>query len=205
MFSIIMPSYLGSYRGAASNRREKLIRAIESVRAQTIDSWELIICADGCRETYDLVCRNYATDFAIECVLIAKRPYLDPEIRNFPLTYAKGEWVVYLDSDDYYGPQHLETILNAGIIHNQSEDWFFFNDWIPVNGKWVQRNCQQAFGKCGTSNIAHRRGLSVKWTSDRYGHDDWRFIQDLKANYKNNTTITAGQYYVCHMPGRFDV
>ena len=42
-FSVIMASTLAEYGGAASRRDEKIVRAIDSVIAQTFTDWELIV------------------------------------------------------------------------------------------------------------------------------------------------------------------
>lgn len=200
-FSIIMPSYLGQYEGAATNREEKLIRAVESVRAQTYPEWELIVCADGCERTHQLMCDLYETDHRIQSILIPKQEKFSPAIRNTPIQYAAGDYVTYLDSDDLYGYDHLQVIQS----NLEGKDWVFYNDWIPVDGKWVERSCSVHFTKCGTANITHKRGLDVKWSTSRYGHDDWTFIKELKNKYPNWKHTVTPYYYVCHLPGKFDV
>ena len=55
MISIIMPSYLGAYKKAAKDRDRKIVRAINSVVKQTYKDWELIVIADGCNKTVDIV------------------------------------------------------------------------------------------------------------------------------------------------------
>ena len=55
MISIIMPSYLGAYKHAAKDRDKKIVRAIYSVCRQTYKDWELVVIADGCNKTVDIV------------------------------------------------------------------------------------------------------------------------------------------------------
>lgn len=196
-----MPSHLGSYIGAAGNREAKLIRAIDSVRSQTFDDWELIILADGCQRTYQIVTDYYGSDNRIDCILIAKQPTLDPAIRNVPIKHSAGEWITYLDSDDYLGSKHLE-IINAGTESNPEAEWLFYNDYVPING-WTEQERQLKFTKCGTANITHRRSLGVEWKSSRYAHDDWTLIRDL-MKFKH-AIIPTPQYYICHIPNKFDV
>jgi glycosyltransferase involved in cell wall biosynthesis len=49
--SVIMPCFLGEYEGCASNREQKLIRAIHSFNTQTHEDRELVIVSDGCEDT----------------------------------------------------------------------------------------------------------------------------------------------------------
>ena len=52
-FSVIMPSFLGEYSRAAQNREEKIVRSIDSCLDQM--DFELIIVADGCQKTVEIV------------------------------------------------------------------------------------------------------------------------------------------------------
>jgi len=79
MITVVMPSYLGEYRGAATNREEKLRRAIRSFLAQNIG--HLIIIADGCQKTVDI-----ASEFnhpSISCHLIDKQPLFSGMLGQF--------------------------------------------------------------------------------------------------------------------------
>lgn len=54
-FSVVIPSFLGSYSGAASRRDEKLVRAVQSVLDQTFQDFEIQVVADGCQQTVELM------------------------------------------------------------------------------------------------------------------------------------------------------
>ena len=54
-FSIVMPSYLATYPGAANNREGKLVRAVNSVIEQSFPDWELHVVADGCKRTLEIM------------------------------------------------------------------------------------------------------------------------------------------------------
>ena len=56
-FSVIMPSFLGEYSRAAQNREDKIVRAIDSCLDQ--EYYELIIIADGCQKTVDIVTNKF--------------------------------------------------------------------------------------------------------------------------------------------------
>src|SRR6185369_13498974 len=57
--SVIMPSYLGDYPGAAKKREQKFIRAIDSFLNQVFDDTELIIISDGCKDTVRICKTRY--------------------------------------------------------------------------------------------------------------------------------------------------
>lgn len=194
MISVILPSYLGSYKNAAKDRDIKLKVAIESVVNQTYKEWELIIIADGCEKTVEIA-QNYISDDRIKLFLIPKQTMFSGMVRNTGLSKAVGETICYLDSDDYFGKNHLQFIAN-NISDNK---WIFFNDITFQKKQLLPRECTLYLGKCGTSNIAHRKDLPVTWDiKNNYGYDDWGFIRKLLMyKYKN---VGCGEYFVSHIP-----
>ncbi|MFM6994700.1 MAG: hypothetical protein ACKOWO_06260, partial [Sediminibacterium sp.] len=115
---------------------------------------------------------------------------------------AKGEIIIYLDVDDYWGTDHLK-IVNDNFKKN---DWVIFNDWI-YNKKadtWKERPVRISMGQCGTSNVAHRRSLDVYWTNDSYLHD-YVLLKALTGVSNHFIQIPTAQYYVCHIPNAYDV
>jgi glycosyltransferase involved in cell wall biosynthesis len=198
-FTAILPSFLGAYQNAASRRPEKLCRAVESVIAQTFQDWELLVIADGCQETVDIMKRY--TDKRIHCHLIAKAPMWDGKPRNTGIEKGEGEYIVYIDGDDYWGDGHLQGINN----NLANYDWVFFNDYVcNPDGSLIMRNCNiKQLGSNGTSNICHRRSLDVRWGHRGYAHDHY-FNQKLLF-YPNHKKIIAGEYVVMHAPYSIDL
>lgn len=200
MISIVMASYLGAYKHAAVNRPEKLKRAINSVLRQSFQDWELIVISDGCDETSKIV-SEYA-DERINCYQIPKQSQWSGVVRNTGIDLAKGEYIIYLDNDDMFGPSHLKNIA-AGIEAHPGMDWYVFNDMIPDKDmtKFIERPSEIRKFQIGTANIAHRK--VAKWNEqDDYLHD-WNFICKLKAF--QFARIPNGQYLVCHIPRKFDL
>jgi len=196
-FSVIMQSFLGDYSGAASNREEKLKRAINSVIAQTFEDWELIIVADGCEKTFDIVEKFYSDNKKISCFFIPKQAFWSGTCRDIGKFEAKGDFIVYLDTDDKYDKKHLEIIdrqLNG-------EDWVYYNDYIQRNNEWVERPCNiHRVGYNGTSNVCFKRSMDVSWsTYTGYAHDHI-FNRQLLSHSKHFNKIKTPGYYVCHLP-----
>ena len=195
-----MPSYLGSYKGAATNRETKLIRAVKSVLNQTFTDFELVIVADGCPKTIEIIKKNF-TDKRISLYSIKKRPLWSGRVRNTGIEKATGEWICYLDIDDMFGPDHLKIIADQITTH----DWYWFNDrsWNKRQLQFNEHHCQLVRGKCGTSNLCHKPDL-VGWDERNNYYQDWQFISNLLIVSKNYEKIETPQYLICHVPGLLD-
>lgn len=213
-----MPSCLLEYRDAASGRDWKIIRAVNSVITQTFQDFELIIVADGCDKTVEIIKKNfsdYITPNSDKILLfsIPKQKIWAGVVRNTGLSHSRGEWQLYLDIDDLFSPTHLEKI-NKGIEDNPHVNWVYFNEYSydqrlsddrgedTFSEHFIKINVR---GKCGTSNIAHKRDLNVRWSIEGNYQHDWRFIQILKQKCKQFCEIPTPGYCVCHVRGLLDV
>ena len=58
-FSIIMQSLISDYPNSARDKEAKILRAVNSVLNQTFQDFELIIVADGCQKTVDIILQNF--------------------------------------------------------------------------------------------------------------------------------------------------
>lgn len=188
MISVVMASYLGWYKGSASNKIEKFHRAIESFLLQGVG--ELIVVADGCQDTINELKKYNSPN--IRSVLIDKQPMFSGDVRQQGIKLAMYDWICYLDTDDEFKSLHLQTIINSNI--NEC-DWVYYDD--IVNDQY--RSCTVELNKIGTSNIAHRASINAVWPNG-YGHD-WQFIQQLGNNYKK---IENTGYVVHHIKKGID-
>ena len=198
-FSVIMPSYLGSYPSAAKNRDEKIVRAINSVKEQTYKDWELLIVSDGCTRTIKIV--KPLLNEKIKLFSINKQRLWSGLVRNTGIINATGDWIVYLDIDDMFGPDHLKIIADQVF----DCDWYWFNDrsWDEGQQQFNEHYCELARAKCGTSNLCHKPGLTGWNKKDNY-YQDWKFIMNLKVASANYAKLETPQYLICHVPGLLD-
>lgn len=199
-FSIIIPSFLGAYPGAAIHRDAKIHRALDSVKDQLFMDYEVIVIADGCQKTFDLMQEHYALP-GWKCSLIQKEKTFSGRPRNLGIDKAQGEYIIYLDIDDFWGDKHLNIVADQ----LDGLDWVWFDDYIwNESGKEFQRRSCNVYKKfsCGTSNICHKKFPDLFWKTEGYLHD-YDFIKQL-MQYKKFKQVQAPEYYVCHIPGRFD-
>lgn len=104
-FSIIIPTY---------NRAHLISKAIESVIDQTYPNWELVIVDDGSTDNTEKVVKSYKDD---------RIKYYWQEnqerniARNYGLSKALGDYIIFWDSDDLMVPTNLK-VLSDSILHN---------------------------------------------------------------------------------------
>jgi len=199
-FSIIMPCFLGAYQGAAKNRPQKLRRAIKSVLKQTFTDFELIVISDGCDKTIEIY-QEFASDDRIKCIQIPKQDYMSGNVRNAGLKFSKGQYTIYLDSDDYYESDHLQKV-NSWL--KDDDVWIYYNDkkLTDNKGNTAIKKVQLQMASAGTSSICHKNDLDVKW-GHGYTHD-FRFIQEL-MNFSKGRKCGDSGYIICHTPSTIDL
>lgn len=98
MISVVIPAY---------NAESTIARAINSVIAQSIGDWELIIIDDGSIDATPTIIDRYASrDSRIK--VVHKENSGVSAARNDGIKLATGEWITFLDSDDYFGKGFFE-------------------------------------------------------------------------------------------------
>jgi glycosyltransferase involved in cell wall biosynthesis len=218
MFTVVMPVFLGSYRGhvgdSASNKVAKFHRAVKSVWDQSITSWELVIVVDGC-EIAAAEAERYTGSDMIRVVRIPKQRTWSPEVRNAGLKAARGQYAIYLDADDTYGPDHLETVAR-GLIGEDYPVWAAMDEWVwdKELDQWKNRMVSQLFANkkehgwhAGTPNIVHRTDVGLLWPPIQFRHPSWGYSREDRAmvvelqSRGEPVYIPGTQYHVCHIPG----
>lgn len=100
--SIVMPVY---------NGEEMICRAVDSVKAQTYEDWELIIVDDGSTDRTLQVCTEYSiTDKRIKVYHQANTGVSGA--RNSALEKVSGRFVTFIDCDDAYPPNRIEKMVS---------------------------------------------------------------------------------------------
>ena len=98
--SIIVPVY----------KVEKYIyRCIDSILAQTFTNFECILIDDGSPENCPVICDEYASKDSRILVIHQKNTGVSAA-RNAGLNMARGEWIGFVDSDDWIEPDALELL-----------------------------------------------------------------------------------------------
>lgn len=100
MISIIVPIY---------NASLYLRKCIESILAQTLSNFELILINDGSTDDSSSICKEYSQKDK-RIIIINENNSGVSVARNRGLEIASGEWITFVDADDYFLPDALQTL-----------------------------------------------------------------------------------------------
>ena len=102
VISIIVPIY---------NVEEFIADCLESILAQTFKDFEVICVDDGSTDKSGLVAESYAAKDSRITVIHQENKGLSGA-RNTGMDLARGQYLAFCDSDDYYHPDFLEKLFN---------------------------------------------------------------------------------------------
>ena len=115
LISVIVPVH---------NRANKIMRCIDSVMNQTYSQLELIVVDDASSdETSSVVSSLAINDQRIKLIKLEKKMGAQ-HARNVGIKNSKGEWITFLDSDDYYLKDSIENRFmyaqknNLDVVHS---------------------------------------------------------------------------------------
>ena len=119
--SIITPCY---------NAERFIAQAIESVLAQTYTDWEMLIVDDCSKDNTIKIVQQYVDkDERIKLFCLQKNSGAGIA-RNKSIEEAKGRFIAFLDSDDIWFPNKLETQINFMLDNNYESvcSWYEYVD-----------------------------------------------------------------------------
>ncbi len=99
LVSVIVPVY---------NVEKYLVRCIESILAQTYTNLEILLIDDGSTDSSGKMCDEYAEKDSRIRVIHQENQGL-AEVRNVGIRKAKGEWIQFVNSDDWIDAETIET------------------------------------------------------------------------------------------------
>jgi glycosyltransferase involved in cell wall biosynthesis len=119
-FSIIIPAY---------NREKLILATIQSVIDQTFADWECIVVDDGSTDgTREVVQGLLEEDSRIRYVY--QKNAERSAARNNGIDHARGQYICFLDSDDFYLDSHLQQLWTK---INSNETSLIITDYIESN------------------------------------------------------------------------
>jgi len=137
LISVIMNCYNG----------EKYLKdAIDSVISQTYKNWEIIFWDNQSNDESSKIFKNYKDD-RLKYYYAESHTEILYKARNFALKKAIGDYIAFLDTDDWWLPEKLEKQIplfkdpDVGLVYGNA--WLFFEK--KIKKKFTEREiCQQA-------------------------------------------------------------
>lgn len=137
LVSVVIPTF---------NRAKQTISAIESVLAQTYPNFEIIVVDDGSTDGSRLVIQGFIDQRPenYHRMLVLNQPNQGASVaRNTGISKAQGEYIAFLDSDDYWEPEKLEYQMQA-LDRFKNECAVCFTDARLVNNSGLDISSFQA-------------------------------------------------------------
>lgn len=206
LVSIIVPVY----------KVEKYLeKCIESILAQTYKNIELILVDDGSPDNCPSICDRYAGKDS-RVIVIHKQNGGLSDARNIGLNIARGDFISFIDSDDFVSPDFCELLLRAiirdnadmavcnylrtdenyNLIQEKNVDLPFKNECISP-----EKFMQGYFGKHGWYYVVVWNKIYKRALFDNlrfpYGkqHEDEFLIHHLMAQCNKISCIRDALYY----------
>lgn len=204
MISIIIPVY---------NSQAYLEVCIQSIIVQTYKLWECILINDGSTDDSNIICNKWANKDK-RIIVIHQTNKGVSAARNKGIDIAKGEYITFIDSDDWVTPTYLEDLITAkksdliisGLTRYENNHkrvnyipsknrTFSFNDkdisyFVELNEKFL------IFGPCTklykTEVIKNN---NIRFPESRSLGEDLEFNFKYLDQINNITTISTSNYY----------
>ncbi len=205
VISIIVPIY---------NVAQYLEKCLNSVLAQTYTNWECILVDDGSTDNSGEICRKFASDDS-RFKYYYKQNGGQSSARNEGLKRANGNYITFLDSDDWWGTSNLLEEILKFWKSNQSvqiiqfttreylEDLTLHTDNTPDKDQQYKGTEQILKAFCsGKINVTvwdkiYKREVilnAVPFIEGVY-YEDERFLLDLLINIEDVLVTRIGAYH----------
>jgi len=130
LVSIVIPAY---------NAAETIAETIESVRAQTLHDWEIVLIDDGSTDDTAAVVEAIGDPR----IKVYRYPNAGQgESRNRGASHATGEFFAFLDADDLWTPDKIERMVEAiGASSDLTAVAYSWVDWMSEDGSTLTLGC----------------------------------------------------------------
>ena len=204
--SIIIPVY---------NTEQTLGRCINSVLQSSLNNFEIILINDGSTDNSANICESYKNSYPQQIQVIHQKNQGLSAARNAGLDISKGQYVTFIDSDDYISKDlycHLLEQLNVNHnidlleyslvkeAQNNTEILFNFKDSIYRNHRsyWIKTH---AYTHAFAWNKIYKRELfkDLRYPIGKKFEDVWllpRIIQKCQTI----ATTSCGYYHYDYNP-----
>ncbi|MCM3116038.1 glycosyltransferase [Neobacillus sp. MER 74] len=180
--SIIIPVY---------NSEDTLKQCVNSVLQQTYQNIQVILVDDGSNDSSAEICDHFAkTDKRVEVIHMKNSGV--SSARNIGIKCATGEYMLFLDSDDYYDECALEKILN---FNGAKEVDLVIFGYSEISENSCKRVIFQSDDKVCSKKEFLIKTLDINW--EMYFNVPWNKMYKTRIIKENNiifdSSMTLGE------------
>ena len=159
--SVIIPVY---------NVEEYIDKCLKSLVNQTLKEIEIIVVNDGSPDNSQKIIDKYVKKYPDKVKSFIKENGGQGSARNYGLLQAKGEYIAYVDSDDWVETNMFEEMYNKAISDN-SDIVVCGNNVVSMSGEIIKvepaviyndTNLDILFGKMAVWNKIYKKELLLK-------------------------------------------
>lgn len=121
--SIIIPVY---------NAEKYISTCLESVSQQTYRDFDVILIDDGSKDKSKIICESFCEKYPKQYKYYWQENSGVSAARNFGITKAAGEWIMFIDADDVISEHAIEQMLKS--IDEKNDDIVISGYTRDING-----------------------------------------------------------------------
>ena len=189
--SILIPAY---------NVERWLPRCLNSILSQVEDDIEIVIVDDGSTDT-TLQCANEFAEKWNDIRVFSKHNEGVGAARNYLLDKACGEFIWFVDSDDYIAEgalRHIFSELNSTIdLLSVSYNGGVFTPFEGNATEYIQKRYINGYLWTKIIRRSVIEDAHIRFDPQRYSQEDWFFLMQVYPLLGNIKQITLQAYVYC--------
>lgn len=177
--SVIVPIY---------NVEKYLEKCLESLVNQTLNDIQIILVNDGSKDNSAPIAKKYADKYKDKILYLEKQNGGLSDARNYGLKYVKGEYISFVDSDDY-----ISKNLYSELVKYMEEDYDMIKFGILTvdlkNNKIIENKSQQFENKTG------EEAFDILYKTDKMTEVAWGYLYKTSFWKENNFKYSKDMYH----------
>jgi len=129
----------------AYNAARTIQAALDSITAQTVPTWEVIVVDDGSTDSTSKLVKRLAK-FDARISLVQKKNGGESDARNAGVAAAKSDWLAFLDADDWVSPFYLKRLTEELSAHPELDAVHCGSIRVAQDGTYVSDDYQPPAG-----------------------------------------------------------
>lgn len=200
--SIIVPVY---------NAESTLNVCVDSILCQTYRNFELLLIDDGSKDKSSIICDDYAKQDSRIRVFHKENGGVS-SARNLGIDNARGEWVTFIDSDDYIEPNFLSSYEgSAELLITGKKEFFKTKETMkvvidnPCNCKmsgeelrtFIRRYIDSIFFRSPCAKFFKLSTINtLRFQEDMIVGEDACFVMNYLSRINSIFFVSSGKYVV---------